>query len=195
MWSAQQRRVKCWRAEMWLWEWPSMNSDINTQWYKNIVDIMATMTNPSKPPKSGSTRRKISLPWFRQASIGEKLTRLRLPRQTTVDCHGPSSAPATAAVCHASSGPGAGDKISAAFRRKVLSGSASVEVKNSMECWNWKKLWRQNYADGVLLLNRWYLENESVKIIMGQFKIKVAVITLSDSVFVSQQKCISQPPL
>lgn len=92
---------------------------------------MATMTNPSKPPKSGSTRRKISLPWFRQASIGEKLTRLRLPRQTTVDCHGSSSAPATA-PCHASSGPG--DKISAAFRRKVLSGSASVEVKNSM--WN-----------------------------------------------------------
>ena len=97
---------------------------------------MATMTNPSKPPKSGSTRRKISLPWFRQASIGEKLTRLRLPRQTTVDCHGSSSAPATA-PCHTSSGPG--DKISAAFRRKVLSGSASVEVKNSMR-WNVFKL-------------------------------------------------------
>lgn len=89
---------------------------------------MATITNPSKPPKAGgSTRRKISLPWFRQASIGEKLTRLRLPRQNTVDCHGSSSAPATAPVA-------AGDKMSTAFRRKVLSGSASVEV-NTMR-WN-----------------------------------------------------------
>ena len=64
---------------------------------------MATTHSPSKLPKTGSTRRKISLPWFRQASIGEKLTRLRLPRQNTVDCHasshapsGPSSAPCTA---------------------------------------------------------------------------------------------------
>ena len=94
---------------------------------------MATTHSPSKPPKTGSTRRKISLPWFRQASIGEKLTRLRLPRQNTVDCHasshapsGPSSAPCTA-PCPAS---GPGDKLTNAFRRKVLSGSASVEVKH-----------------------------------------------------------------
>ena len=91
---------------------------------------MATMTNPNKPPKAGgSTRRKISLPWFRQASIGEKLTRLRLPRQNTVDCHGPSTAPC------ASVSSSSGDKLTAAFRRKVLSGSASVEV-NTARRWN-----------------------------------------------------------
>ena len=43
------------------------------------------VVSPSKPPKS-SGRRKISLPWFRQSSFGERLTKLRLPRQHTVDC-------------------------------------------------------------------------------------------------------------
>ena len=38
----------------------------------------------NKPPKT--SRRKISLPWFRQSSFGERLTKLRLPRQHTVDC-------------------------------------------------------------------------------------------------------------
>ena len=79
--------------------------------------------NLSKPSKTGgSSRRKISLPWFRQASFGEKLTKLRLPRQTTVDVDiegGVNSAPNTACV--------SSDKFSN-FRRKVLSSSASVEV-------------------------------------------------------------------
>ena len=143
---------------------------------------MATITNPSKPPKAGgSTRRKISLPWFRQASIGEKLTRLRLPRQNTVDCHGSSSAPATAPVATT----GGDNKISAAFRRKVLSGSASVEV-NTMECLNWKKF--QNSGWSIII--KQISKSGSIKITMGQFRIKL----FSDSVFVSRQKCTSQPP-
>ena len=142
---------------------------------------MATITNPSKPPKAGgSTRRKISLPWFRQASIGEKLTRLRLPRQNTVDCHGSSSAPATAPVA-----TGGDNKISAAFRRKVLSGSASVEV-NTMECLNWKKF--QNSGWSIII--KQISKSGSIKITMGQFRVKL----FSDSVFVSRQKCTSQPP-
>ena len=104
---------------------------------------MATITNPSKPPKAGgSTRRKISLPWFRQASIGEKLTRLRLPRQNTVDCH--NSGPSTAPPCHGHVSVG-GDKIPGAFRRKVLSGSASVEVKIP-RCWNAAQIGKQKVA-------------------------------------------------
>ena len=84
-------------------------------------------SNHAKTAKNGgsSSRRKISLPWFRQASIGEKLTKLRLPRQNTVDCSNTSSAPATAVPCPSS------DKLSH-FRRKVLSGSASVEVRNQV---------------------------------------------------------------
>ena len=73
------------------------------------------MGSHGKPPKSGSTRRKISLPWFRQASIGEKLTRLRLPRQNTVDC--PSSRPSSSA-----------ERLNN-IRRKVMSSSSSVEVE------------------------------------------------------------------
>lgn len=34
-----------------------------------------------KPPKS---RRKISMPWFRQSSFGMSLARLRLPKQHTI---------------------------------------------------------------------------------------------------------------
>ena len=86
-------------------------------------------SNHVKSAKNGgsTSRRKISLPWFRQASIGEKLTKLRLPRQNTVDCSNTSSgsAPASAAPCPSS------DKLSH-FRRKVLSGSASVEVRNQV---------------------------------------------------------------
>ena len=76
------------------------------------------MGNHGKPPKSGSTRRKISLPWFRQASIGEKLTRLRLPRQNTVDC--PPSATRSSSSSERFSN----------IRRKVMPGSSSVEVDN-----------------------------------------------------------------
>ena len=67
----------------------------------------------AKPPKS--SRRKMS--WFKQASIGEKLTRLRLPRQNTLDC--PNSAPVTA--------PASAERLAAASRRRIASGS-SVEV-------------------------------------------------------------------
>ena len=74
------------------------------------------MGSHGKPPKSGSTRRKISLPWFRQASIGEKLTRLRLPRQNTVDC--PPSATRSSSSAERFNN----------IRRKVMSGSSSVEV-------------------------------------------------------------------
>ena len=66
----------------------------------------------AKPPKS--SRRKMS--WFKQASIGEKLTRLRLPRQNTLDC--PNSAPVTAP---------ASSELLASSRRRIASGS-SVEV-------------------------------------------------------------------
>jgi len=82
------------------------------------MSMATTHENPmgshGKPPKSGSTRRKISLPWFRQASIGEKLTRLRLPRQNTVDC--PSSRPSSSA-----------ERLNN-IRRKVMSSSSSVEA-------------------------------------------------------------------
>ena len=73
-------------------------------------------SGPGKPPKSGSTRRKISLPWFRQASIGEKLTRLRLPRQNTVDCPSRSCS--------------SNEHINS-VRRKVMSNSSSIEVDMS----------------------------------------------------------------
>ena len=82
---------------------------------------MATTHEPgslteAKPPKS--SRRKMS--WFKQASIGEKLTRLRLPRQNTLDC--PNSAPVTA--------PASAERlaaVAATSRRRIASGS-SVEV-------------------------------------------------------------------
>ena len=75
-----------------------------------------SLPEPAKPPKS--SRRKMS--WFKQASIGEKLTRLRLPRQTTLDC--PNSAPVTA--------PASAERLAAAAassRRRIASGS-SLEV-------------------------------------------------------------------
>ena len=80
---------------------------------------MATTHEPgslteAKPPKS--SRRKMS--WFKQASIGEKLTRLRLPRQNTLDC--PSSAPVSA--------PAGAERLLTSSRRRIVSGSASVEV-------------------------------------------------------------------
>ena len=84
--------------------------------------ISGNLNKPPKTGREGSSRRKISLPWFRQASFGEKLTKLRLPRQTTVDVDidgGVNSAPNTACV--------SSDKFGN-FRRKVLSSSASVEV-------------------------------------------------------------------
>ena len=72
----------------------------------------------AKPPKS--SRRKLS--WFKQASIGEKLTRLRLPRQNTLDC--PNSAPVTA--------PASAERLaSSSSRRRIASGS-SVEVGDSL---------------------------------------------------------------
>ena len=81
-----------------------------------------------KPPKP--ERRKISLPWFRQASIGEKLTRLRLPRQNTVDSGaGPAPAPATAPATGPAPHSASSDRLST-FRRKLLSSSASVEVRS-----------------------------------------------------------------
>ena len=79
-----------------------------------------------KPPKP--ERRKISLPWFRQASIGEKLTRLRLPRQNTVDS-GAGPAPATAPPTGPAPHSASSDRLST-FRRKLLSSSASVEVRS-----------------------------------------------------------------
>ena len=93
------------------------------------VTVMAT-TQPGagpghKPPKP--ERRKISLPWFRQASIGEKLTRLRLPRQNTVDSGSP--APATAPPSGPAPHSASSDRLST-FRRKLLSSSASVEVRS-----------------------------------------------------------------
>ena len=88
---------------------------------------MATTQAQTKPPKSGVSggRRKISLPWFRQASIGEKLTKLRLPRQNTVDVPSSHSAPATAPVTVSGS-----DRSGALshFRRKQLSAASSLEV-------------------------------------------------------------------
>ena len=75
-----------------------------------------SLTENGKPPKS--SRRKMS--WFKQASIGEKLTRLRLPRQNTLDC--PNSAPISAP-------PGAETLTSS--RRRIASGSSSVEVCSS----------------------------------------------------------------
>lgn len=63
---------------------------------------MATLKNISSEAsckKSNvSTQRKISLPWFRQASLGEKLTKLRLQRQTTVDVSSSTSAPSSASI-------------------------------------------------------------------------------------------------
>ena len=84
----------------------------------------ATARGLAVPPSP--FRRKISLPWFRQASLGERLTRLRLPRQHTLDCppvqdhpdHQPSHWPKSATT------------YAERFRysRKALSSSASVEV-------------------------------------------------------------------
>lgn len=87
---------------------------------------MASTQAQTKPPKSSvSGRRKISLPWFRQASIGEKLTRLRLPRQNTVDVPSSHSAPSTAPIVVSGS-----DRSGALshFRRKQLSAASSLEV-------------------------------------------------------------------
>jgi hypothetical protein len=38
----------------------------------------------SLPKKSSKSRRKISMPWFRQSSFGMSLARLRLPKQHTI---------------------------------------------------------------------------------------------------------------
>ena len=77
---------------------------------------------PPKAPKSG--RRKISLPWFRQASIGERLTRLTsMRRQHTVD---------TSALDSGSNSPSClpPDNNKASLRcNKNLTGSASMEVR------------------------------------------------------------------
>ena len=76
---------------------------------------------PPKAPKSG--RRKISLPWFRQASIGERLTRLTsMRRQHTVD---------TSALDSGSNSPSClpPDNNKTSLRcNKNLTGSASMEV-------------------------------------------------------------------
>jgi hypothetical protein len=73
-----------------------------------------------KPPKSGGSRRKISLPWFRQASIGERLTRLTVRRQQTVD---------PAALAGSGSPPlPSGRERMGYVRRKLMSASASIEV-------------------------------------------------------------------
>ena len=81
---------------------------------------------PPKAPKSGgSGRRKISLPWFRQASIGERLTRLTsMRRQHTVD---------TSALDSSGNNSGTGCRQmpseKALLRCKPLTGSASMEVR------------------------------------------------------------------
>ena len=81
---------------------------------------------PPKAPKSG--RRKISLPWFRQASIGERLTRLTsMRRQHTVD---------TSALDSGSNSPSClpPDNNKASLRcNKNLTGSASMEVRGPKE--------------------------------------------------------------
>ena len=38
----------------------------------------------SKPSHPSRSRRKISMPWFRQSSFGMSLARLRLPKQHTI---------------------------------------------------------------------------------------------------------------
>ena len=69
-------------------------------------------TSPSgKTTKTSNSRRKISLPWFRQASIGEKLHRFRLPRQNTVGCP-----------------PSGSGKYNDRVGGKEITGSASLEV-------------------------------------------------------------------
>ena len=85
------------------------------------------MSPPSgKPPKTG--RRKISLPWFRQSSFGERLTKLRLPRQHTVDC---SSTVAVSQPSSRSSTPTGGSRsasiMSTGFKWTRKSNSASLE--------------------------------------------------------------------
>ena len=77
---------------------------------------------PPKAPKSG--RRKISLPWFRQASIGERLTRLTsMRRQHTVDTSALDSG-SNSPSCH----PPDNNKTSLRCN-KNLTGSASMEVR------------------------------------------------------------------
>ncbi len=43
-----------------------------------------TSSGSGSTPRSSSTRRKISMPWFRQSSFGISLTRFRLPKQHTI---------------------------------------------------------------------------------------------------------------
>lgn len=38
----------------------------------------------TKSKSTGKSRRKISMPWFRQSSFGMSLSRLRLPKQHTI---------------------------------------------------------------------------------------------------------------
>ncbi len=75
-------------------------------------------------------RRKISLPWFRQASLGERLTRLRLPRQHTLDCPPPHDTGGGGGPSGHAPWPKSAPTYAERFRysRKAMSGSASVEV-------------------------------------------------------------------
>ena len=78
---------------------------------------------PPKAPKSGgSGRRKISLPWFRQASIGDRLSRMHasMRRQHTVDV--PLESTNNSTSCRQV------EAKASSLRRKPLTGSASMEV-------------------------------------------------------------------
>jgi hypothetical protein len=88
-------------------------------------------------------RRKISLPWFRQASLGERLTRLRLPRQHTLDCPPPHDTGSGGGPSGHAPWPKSAPTYAERFRysRKAMSGSASVEVSWICNKESFEKIW------------------------------------------------------
>lgn len=71
-------------------------------------------SSSSKPPKS---RRKISMPWFRQSSFGMSLARLRLPKQHTIAASSVVDEDADDVGSASSSCSGSGVKLSVKVRK------------------------------------------------------------------------------